>query len=79
MKNIQKLGAYLPETYQYFPIFTDIFTYNDTAFDTIFFIVAIISRYQNSKEYEISDNEIQTLIVKRLRQRHTRDSFKLKF
>ena len=28
MKNIQKLGAYLPETYQYFPIFTDIFTYN---------------------------------------------------
>ena len=33
MKNIQKLGAYLPETYQYFPIFTDIFTYNDTAFD----------------------------------------------
>ena len=49
MKNIQKLGAYLPETYQYFPIFTDIFTYNDTAFDTIFFIVAIISRYQNSK------------------------------
>ena len=34
MKNIQKLGAYLPETYQYFPIFTDIFTYNDTAFDT---------------------------------------------
>ncbi|RHI58621.1 hypothetical protein DW162_07850 [Phocaeicola vulgatus] len=54
-----KLGAYLPETYQYFPIFTDIFTYNDTAFDTIFFIVAIISRYQNSKEYEISDNEIR--------------------
>jgi hypothetical protein len=37
MKNIQKLGAYLPETYQYFPIFTDIFTYNDTAFDTIFY------------------------------------------
>ena len=59
MKNIQKLGAYLPETYQYFPIFTDIFTYNDTAFDTIFFIVAIIRRYQNSKEYEISDNELR--------------------
>lgn len=53
------MGAYLPKTYQYFPIFTDIFTYNDTAFDTIFFIVAIISRYQNSKEYEISDNEIR--------------------
>ena len=38
MKNIQKLGAYLPETYQYFPIFTDIFTYYDTAFDTIFLL-----------------------------------------
>ena len=27
IKAIQKLGIYLPETYQYFPIFTDISTY----------------------------------------------------
>ena len=58
MKNIQKLGAYLPETYQYFPIFTDFPSGFDTIIDTIF-IVLIISRYQNSKEYEISDNEIR--------------------
>lgn len=32
------IDANLPETYQYFPIFTDIFTYNDTAFDTIFLL-----------------------------------------
>ena len=55
---MQKLGAYLPETYQYFPIFTDFPSGFDTIIDTIF-IVLIISRYQNSKEYEISDNEIR--------------------
>jgi hypothetical protein len=37
IKAIQKLGIYLPETYQYFPIFTDISTYYDTAFDTVFY------------------------------------------
>lgn len=55
---MQKLGVYLPETYQYFPIFTDFLSGFDTIIDTIF-IVLIISRYQNSKEYEISDNEIR--------------------
>jgi len=35
MKNMEKLGVYLPKTYQYFPIFTDFFSGFDTIIDTI--------------------------------------------
>ncbi len=73
---MQKLGVYLPETYQYFPIFTDFPSGFDTIIDTIF-IVLIISRYQNSKEYEISDNEIRSFDRKKVatkKQQRTRST-----